>query len=179
MRIHRKLFISFVAVMFVMALFAGHQNAFASGGKVVETQWLADNLDNVKVIFVDNWPSDKEEFTKKHIKGSVYMGIGSLMGALTAVPPDKAKFEGMMYRLGINNGDHVVFYGAKGTSVFTLSAFWLMEYFGHDKVSFLDGGLAKWNAENRASEDGMKAAAPGIIKPDLQMSPSGLRRLMY
>jgi thiosulfate/3-mercaptopyruvate sulfurtransferase len=165
----RKIIAGTITALFMLCLFSWSQDAHAASASVkatpvVETQWLEDNLKNVKVIFVDNWPSDKEEYMKKHIKGSVYMGIGPLMGSITAVPPDKAKFEEMMNRLGINNGDHVVLYGAKGESVFTLSAFWLMEYFGHDKISFLNGGLAKWNKENRSTEGGMKKAEPGKYK---------------
>jgi thiosulfate/3-mercaptopyruvate sulfurtransferase len=159
-------------VLFAISLLAGYGKSFATfynlKGPLVETQWLADNLNDpkVKVVFVDNWPSDKEEFEKKHIKGSVYMGIGALMGTIGngSAPPDKASFEGMMNRLGINNDDHVVLYGARGESVFTLGAFWLMEYFGHEKVSFLNGGLAKWNKENHPAEGGMKMADPGDYK---------------
>ncbi len=153
MYLRRKSISCFVSLLFAVALLAVCTNAFASSASpLVETKWLADNLNNVKIVFVDNWPSDKDEYTKKHIKGSVLIGVGGLFPAFN--PPNKEKFEGMMNRLGINNGDHVVLYGAKGQSVFTLGAFWLMQYFGHDNVSFLNGGLAKWNRENRPSEAG-------------------------
>ncbi|MBI5664589.1 MAG: sulfurtransferase [Nitrospirae bacterium] len=165
MHLRRKVVISIVSILFMVSLFAGYQDAFAKDvSKVVETQWLADNLKDVKVVFVDNWPSAKESYEKKHIMGGVYMGIGALMGTISANPPDKAQFEGMMNRLGINNNDHVVLYGPDGESVFTLGAFWLMEYFGHKNVSYLNGGLAKWNKENRPSEGGMKQAQPGNYK---------------
>jgi thiosulfate/3-mercaptopyruvate sulfurtransferase len=167
MSLFRKAMIGFVSLLFTVSFFVGHQNVYADGAQpLVETQWLADNLDNskVKIVFVDNWPSKKEEYMKRHIKGSVYMGIGSLMGAISSEPPDKVKFEGMMNRLGINNGDHVVLYGADGESVFTLGAFWLMEYFGHKNLSYLNGGLAKWNIEKRVGENGMKQAEPGHYK---------------
>lgn len=170
MSLHKKFSAIIVFTLFTVLVLAGYQNAYAgSAGPLVETGWLAKNLDNskVKVVFVDNWPSEKEIFVKKHIKGSVYMGIGALMGTLGngTTAPDKAKFEGMMHRLGINNGDHVVLYGAKGSSVFTLGALWLMEYFNHDKVSYLNGALEKWNNENLPSETGMKPpAAPGKYK---------------
>jgi 3-mercaptopyruvate sulfurtransferase SseA len=87
----------------MLSLFAGYQNAFAGGGALVETEWRENNLGNVKIVFVDNWPSDKEEYMKKHIKGSVYMSIGALMGTLGngSAAPDKAQFEGIMNRLGI------------------------------------------------------------------------------
>ncbi len=162
MRLSMKAVVGIVSLIFMVALFAGP----ASANPLVETKWLADNLSNVKVVFVDNWPSDKEQYKKKHIKGSVYMGIGALMGALGngSTPPDQAKFEGIMHRLGISNSDHVVLYGADSSSVFTLGAFWLMEDFGHEKISFLDGGLAKWNVEGLASEGGMNKSAPGEYK---------------
>ena len=168
MHLVKKAVIGIVSIMFMVALFAGYADA-SSHGKVkplVDTKFLANHLSDVKVVFVDNWPSDKEQYMKKHVKGSVYMGIGALMGSLGngSTPPDQAKFEGIMHRLGINNGDHVVLYGADNDSVFTLGAFWIMEYFGHDKVSYLDGGLAKWNAEGLPSEGGMKKAAPGKYK---------------
>ena len=161
MRLSKKVLIGIVSLMFMVTLIAG--SAFAADS-VVDTKWLAGNLSKVKVVFVDNWPLDKEQYMKKHIKGSVYMGLGGVMGARNGGNPDKAKFEGMMHRLGISNGDHVVLYGADYDSVFTLGAFWLMEYFGHEKVSFLDGGLAKWNAEGLPTEGGMKRAAPGKYK---------------
>ncbi len=167
MRLRRKVSFIAVSILFALSLMAGAQNTYANGvSPIVETNWLEDNLKNpkVKVIFVDNWPSDKEKFEQKHIKGSYYMGIGALMGALSPNPPDQEQYEGMMNRLGLNNGDHVVLYGAAADSVFTLSAFWLMDYFGHTNVSYLNGGLAKWNKENRPGESGMKAAAPGNYK---------------
>ncbi len=164
MRLSKKLSVV-VSLLFAVSLFAGFGSAFASSASpLVETQWLEDNLSNVKVIFVDNWPSDKEVFMKKHIKGSVYMGIGALMGSISPNPPDQGQFEGMMNRLGVKNGDHVVLYGATGDRVFTLGALWLMDHFGHGNVSFLNGGLSKWNKENRPHESGMKAAPAGNYK---------------
>ncbi|MDH4029046.1 MAG: sulfurtransferase [Nitrospirota bacterium] len=160
----KKVLICIVSLLFILSLAGGYQSAYAGSQPLVETGWLSKNLDNVKVVFVDNWPSDKEEYAKKHIKGSSMMGVGALMGTFNGGNPDKAKFEGMMQSLGISSNDHVVLYGAKGENVFTLGAFWLMEYFGHKNVSYLNGGLAKWNKENLASEGGTPAAAPGSYK---------------
>ncbi len=166
MRLGMKAVIGIVAFVFMAALFVGPASANGKVDSLVETKWLSNNLSNVKIVFVDNWPSEKSDFDKGHIPGSVYMGIGKMMGAIGngTTPPDKAKFEVIMHNLGINNDDHVVFYGAKGTSVFTLGAVWLMEYFGHDKVSFLNGGLEKWNNENLKTVKGQKRPAPGKFK---------------
>ncbi len=120
---------------------------------LVETQWLAENLKNpdIRIVFADNWPSEKADYDSKHIPGSVYLGVGDLMGALGngSAPPDKAKFEAIMSKFGIRNDTHVVVYGKGGGNPFVAGAIWLMEYHGHKKVSYLNGGLAKWNKESR------------------------------
>lgn len=149
-----KIIVAIVSLIFMVSLFAGYQNAIASAAEpLVETGWLADHLNkpDIRIVFMDNWPSEKEKFDSKHIPGSAFLGIGSLMGTIGngATPPDKAKFEAMMSNLGINNGDHVVLYGANGKNPFTLGAVWLMEYFGHKNLSYLNGGLEKWNNEDR------------------------------
>ncbi len=154
MRLRKKIFFSVVSLLFAVSLFAGYQNAFANGvHPLVETQWLEDNLNksDIRIVFMDDWPSKKADFDSKHIPGSVYIGVGTLMGTMGngSAPPNKAKYEAFMSELGINKDDHVVLYSMEGKSVFTLGAFWLMEYFGHKKVSYLNGGLAKWYKENR------------------------------
>ncbi len=169
MHLRRKFVIGIVSLIFVMSLFAGYQNAFASSADpVVETAWLSDHLNksDISIVFVDNWPSTKEAFNAKHIPGSEFVDIGSLMGTLGngATPPDKAKFQAMMSKLGIKNGDHVILYGADGKNPFTLSLFWLMEYFGHKDVSYLNGGLQKWNSEHRKSTSEAPQAAPTKYK---------------
>ena len=52
----------------LIAAFAAPVFAGGNVNSLVETKWLADNLSNTKVVFVDNWPSDKEEDMKKHVK---------------------------------------------------------------------------------------------------------------
>jgi len=156
MLLRRKILIGLFSLLFVLCLFSGHQNAFANGTPaLVETKWLADNLDksDIRIVYVAAMsPKDKENFDSKHIPGSTYLSIGSLMGALGdgSMPPDKAKFEAFMGKLGIRNDTHVVLYGTGGGNPFIPTALWLMKYFGHDKVSYLDGGFAKW------SEGGLK-----------------------
>jgi thiosulfate/3-mercaptopyruvate sulfurtransferase len=162
MLFNRKLTSVFVAVMFLFCFFPGSHNASANASAtytakeappVVETDWLESNIGKpgIRVAFMDDWPSKKTEYTKKHIPGSVFIGIGSFMGVLGdgSAPPDKTKFESLMGKLGIQKDDYVVVYGPDGKDPFTLSLFWLLEYFGHQKISYLNGGLAKWNKENR------------------------------
>lgn len=120
---------------------------------LVETGWLEKNLDNpnIKIVYVDDWPSRKAEYDSKHIPGSVYLGIGAVMSSIRdgRFPPNKSVFEAAMSNLGINKNDHLVLYGFDSKTIFTLGTLWLLDYFGHEKSSYLNGGLEKWNMENR------------------------------
>lgn len=152
----KKIITVLFSLFFLICLFAGYQNALANADvpPLVETQWLADNLKNpdLRIVYVAGMsPKDKADFDGKHIPGSVYIGINSLMGVLGngSMPPDKVKFEALMGRLGISDDTQVVVHGVGGGNPFITNAFWLLKYNGHDKVSYLNGGLAKWNAEGR------------------------------
>lgn len=153
----RKIITVLFTVFFFLCLFSGYQNAFANGiPALVETQWLAENLKKpeISLVYVAGMvQDDKANFDKKHIAGSVYLDIGSLMGTLGdgSAAPDKAKFESLMGNLGISNDTHVVIYGVSGGNPFITTAFWLMKYNGHKNVSYLNGGVTKWASENRTT----------------------------
>jgi thiosulfate/3-mercaptopyruvate sulfurtransferase len=119
----------------------------------VDTQWLEKNLNNkdLRIIHVASMGGKKEHFDMKHIPGSIYLGIGELMGAIGngTAAPDKAAFETLMGKMGISNDNHVVVLGGGGENPFIAGAFWLMKYHGHNSVSILDGGVKKWMSENR------------------------------
>ena len=171
MLFQKRIVLAFIALFFSICLFSGYQNAFANGiHPVVETQWLADNLGKpgIQVVFMDNWPSNKEDFDSKHVPGSLFLGVGQLMGAVGngSTPPDKAKFEAFMGELGINKDDHVIIHGLNSDNPFTLGAAWLMEYFGHNKISYLNGSLTKWIKENRATAKEMPAVKPLTYKAE-------------
>ncbi len=152
---HKKILTGLFAFVFLISLAVGLQPAYANGDvqPLVDTQWLADNLNNkdLKIVHVASWGGKKEHFDMKHIPGSVYLGIDQLMGVSrgSSTTPDKTKFEALMGALGVNNDSHVIILGGSGTNPFIADAFWLMKYFGHKKVSYLDGGVKKWMSEGR------------------------------
>lgn len=153
--LRRRIITSLFSLLFLLCLFFGYQKAFANEvPTLVETQWLADSLKkpNICIAYVGGMsPNDKTKFASKHIPGSVYIGINSLMNVLGdgSMPPDKAKFEALMGKLGFGNDSHVVVYGVGGGNPFITNAYWLMKYFGHKKVGYLNGGITKWNKEGR------------------------------
>ena len=60
-----------------------------------------------------------------------------------------ARFAEVMGRLGIGDQHLVVAYDAHPASQFATRLWWALNYYGHDQVVILDGGLPKWQRENR------------------------------
>ncbi|MGC0420322.1 sulfurtransferase [Embleya sp. AB8] len=87
--------------------------------------------------------------------------------------PEPAAFGATMRRFGVGPETDVVVYDG-GQSVAAARAWWLLRYFGHDRVRVLDGGLAAWTREGRPVTDVVpEPAEPGTFVP----RPGTLRRL--
>jgi thiosulfate/3-mercaptopyruvate sulfurtransferase len=162
MHLSKKIVIGVVSLLFVISLVAGYQNAYAGAGPLVETQWVEDNMANVKPVYVGFvGDDDKKKYDGEHIAGSAYMPMGELMGAMNkSGTPDKAQFEALMGKLGISNDSHVVLYSTPAANPFIPGAYWLLKYFGHSNVSILNGSLDKWKADGKKTAgDGANVAA--------------------
>ena len=62
--------------------------------------------------------------------------------------PSADLFEKLSSELGIKNSDHIIVYDSLG--IFSAPrVWWIFNYFGHKKISILDGGLFKWKNENK------------------------------
>jgi thiosulfate/3-mercaptopyruvate sulfurtransferase len=130
---------------------------------LVTTEWLEKNLSNKDIKILDcSWhmPNTKrigsEEFLREHIPGSIFFDIDKFSDPLGKFPhtiPSAKLFEKLTSELGIKNTDHIIAYDSLG--IFSSPrAWWMFNYFGHNKVSILDGGLVKWKMENKKLESG-------------------------
>ena len=145
---------------------------------LVSTQWLADNLGEVRVFdctkYLPNEPRDAlAEFAAAHIPGAGFFDIDAIADTDTDLPhmlPAAGRFARMVGDLGISNASRVVFYDQKG--LFSAArGWWMMGAFGHDKVAVLDGGLPKWIAEGRILEAGpVRPAKPAIFQAEFRAS---------
>ena len=62
---------------------------------------------------------------------------------------------------GIDENVHVVVYD-EGVSTAAARVFWTLEYYGHPRVSVLNGGFAKWQAESREESSEASTRSTGI-----------------
>ena len=130
---------------------------------IVSTEWLADHLGSPDIAIIDaSWHlptanrDAKKEFAAAHIPGAQFFDIDELSDTASSLPhmlPSPERFSSRMRRMGIGDGKRIVAYDSVG--LFSAArAWWMFKVFGHDDVAVLDGGLKKWLAEGRATEDG-------------------------
>ena len=125
------------------------QNGYAHPEVLVDTQWVADHLNdpNLRLVEVDvdttaydsghipdalgwNWKRDTQQLVRRDI-------------------PDKAGIEELLSRSGIGKDTTVIFYG-DNNNWFATFAFWLLKLYGHADARMMDGGRKKWVDEGRS-----------------------------
>jgi thiosulfate/3-mercaptopyruvate sulfurtransferase len=142
-------------------------------GPLVDTAWLAAQLNNPEVVIIDvrddpaNFArqlTDKEKADPKaplvgHIPGSRLFDWKQVRETreidgmkLDKMVPTAANFEAAMRKLGVRNGQAIVIAtNGKDSNSVTMGTrvYWTLKYFGHDNMALLDGGVKKWKAESR------------------------------
>jgi len=116
--------------------------------KLVTCDWVQEHKDdaNVRLVEVD---VDTEAYREGHIEGAVsWNWTTQLQDGVTRDILTKEDFEALMSRSGITPDSHVVLYG-DNNNWFAAYALWLMELYGHEQVSLMNGGRVKWLADNR------------------------------
>jgi len=123
---------------------------------LVSTEWLNNNLSKVK-IFDASWhlPNSnrdaKKEYLEKHIPNSVFWDLDEHSDKNSSYPhmmPDSNYWAKMLQRFGISNHDHIIVYDH--SYLYSASRLWFsLKYFGHEKVSILNGGFEKWLKEKK------------------------------
>ncbi len=130
---------------------------------LVSTQWLARELDTDDVVILDatmHLPDvprkAHEEFLISHIPGALFLDLASFVDFDADTPkaiPNAEQFAQRMGQLGIRPGSRVVLYDDSAIRS-AARARYIFDHYGFDKVAILDGGIAKWRAEQRPMESG-------------------------
>lgn len=129
---------------------------------LVSTAWLDKHLKDPDLrildasLFMPGVQRDaKEEYKKTHIPGARFFDIDDISDGRSELPhmaPPVEKFMSRLRAMGIGDGHQVVIYDSAG--LFSAArVWWLFRLMGQDNVAVLDGGLPKWLAEGRPTED--------------------------
>lgn len=129
---------------------------------LVSTEWLAQHIKDPDLRIIDaSWhmpASDRDakaEYTSTHIPGARFFDIDEISDHRSDLPhmaPPVEKFISRMRAMGIGDGHQVVVYDSTG--LFSAArVWWTFRLMGKMDIAVLDGGLPKWLAEGRETED--------------------------
>jgi thiosulfate/3-mercaptopyruvate sulfurtransferase len=124
---------------------------------LVSAQWVADNLDKIVLVEVDE---DTTAYDKGHIVGAVKLDwTKDLQDPVRRDFVNKTQFEALLSARGIGNDTTVILYGGNN-NWFAAYAYWYFKLYGHQDVKLLDGGRKKWELDSRELTDELPTPTP-------------------
>jgi thiosulfate/3-mercaptopyruvate sulfurtransferase len=135
---------------------------YANPQLLVETEELARILDapGVRIVDVRSGTMGAIAYRTGHVPGAAYVdwnGLDDPAANAEGQPIRPETAAALFGRLGIDHETTVVAYDS-GDGLMAARLFFTLEYFGHERVRVLNGGLAKWRREGRP----LDVAAPAI-----------------
>lgn len=136
---------------------------------LVDAAWLRAHRDDPDLRLVDTRPA--AEYAQEHIPGATNVDVNAI-GTQDTDPAGVDDFNrrqvAALRAAGVGNGSRVVAYDAlSGASAARLV--WVLDYYGHDRVHLLDGGLRAWLAAGGE----VTAETPPVAPGDFAAHPRG------
>lgn len=150
--------------------------------KLISAKWLANQITAddqgakapSNLIILDasaHLPSTgrdpADEFAAGHIPSARFLDLASLFDPEGSVPlalPTADQFAIRMADLGISFSSHIVLYDDSDVNT-SARAWFILRLHGIQNLAILDGGLAKWRAENGPMESGQSTASKTSFSP--------------
>lgn len=137
---------------------------YANPDVLVSTDWVLEHADDptVRVVEVNE---DVLLYDTGHAPGSVKIDwLGDLWDDTIREFIQPNELAALFERLGVSNDTTVVVYGDKN-NWWAAYAFWFFRYNGHENLKLMNGGRAKWAAENKPMTTDVPDITPGRYTP--------------
>jgi thiosulfate/3-mercaptopyruvate sulfurtransferase len=149
---------------------------------LVSTEWLQANLGQHGLVVVE--VGDRPTYEKEHIRGAHFLSLADIAVTRNNIAnelPAIDALETAMRSAGIPDRGHFVIYSRDILAVTRL--FFTLDYLGCGlDASVLDGGFAKWSAENRPVESGAPPQKPSSFTacphPERVVNLAAMRKLV-
>jgi len=131
-------------------------SGYAHPEALVETDWLAEHAGdpNVRVFEVD---VDTTAYDQGHVAGAIGLNWKTeLQQQPVRDLLSKPQLETLLSRNGVAPDTTIAIYG-DNNNWFAAWFFWLLKYYGHADVRLVNGGRAKWLAEQRPTTTAIPA----------------------
>ena len=138
---------------------------FARPQYLVETEWLAQHLDDPGVrilectVYLHPKPeggffaeSGQAKWAESHIPGAGFADLTQELSDRTSklnyMMPSAEQFAAAMERYGVGDGVRVVLYD-RAVNMWAARVWWMLRAFGFENAAVLNGGWKKWTGEGR------------------------------
>jgi thiosulfate/3-mercaptopyruvate sulfurtransferase len=123
---------------------------------VISKEWLFQHIDDKDVVILDcrfslGEPNlGREEYQKGHIVGSYYLDLNIDLSSQVRKHggrhplPNPEELAGKLSEMGVNFQKSLVIAYDDSRFAFASRLWWLLRYFGHERVGVLDGGFSEW-----------------------------------
>lgn len=146
--------------------------AFASAEKnlLYTTDDAEKILTNPDWVFLDC--RSKKLYDAGHIPGAVNLGDSCRYVLRDGTERIKKvnEMEAILGNAGIDNAKHVMVYADAKNLDHATTGFWILEYLGHDKVYFLNGGFDGWKKSGKPVTKETRQLNPSIFKARVNKS---------
>jgi thiosulfate/3-mercaptopyruvate sulfurtransferase len=124
------------------------QSGYAHPEVLVETAWVAENLNNPNVRLIEA-DEDVLLYETGHIPGAVKLDWHvDAQNPVTRDFIDQQAFEQLMRRYGVDDNTTIVLYGDRN-NWYAAYSYWLFNMYGQKNMKIMNGGRQKWEAEGR------------------------------
>ncbi|MFC0269333.1 sulfurtransferase [Kushneria aurantia] len=115
---------------------------------IIEPQALAERLDDPSLLIIDV-PASAQSYRDGHVPGALFLDHRRLLSGRPPVAndvPDEQALSALFSSLGLTPERHVVLYDDEGGGWAGRLA-WTLSLIGHERWSWLNGGIHAWRAE--------------------------------
>jgi thiosulfate/3-mercaptopyruvate sulfurtransferase len=121
--------------------------SYANPDVLVSTNWVKENLKtpNIRIVEIN---VDPKVYDAGHIPGAASLNwVTQLQDQTNRDIVSSTGFERLLSDTGIKPSDTVILYG-DNNNWFAAYGYWLFKIYGHADVRLMNGGRAKWLAED-------------------------------
>ncbi|MBW4593611.1 MAG: sulfurtransferase [Brasilonema angustatum HA4187-MV1] len=147
---------------------------------VVSCEWLLQHLDDSQVVIVDCRFSlaqpqlGTQQYQESHIRGAYYLDLNQDLSSPVGEHggrhplPNSIELAQKLSAIGINSQKTFVVAYDDSRLAFASRLWWLLRYFGHERVAVLNGGFSAWEKAGYPVTDVIPQPRIATFVPNLQ-----------
>lgn len=119
---------------------------------LLEPEQLQQHLSDSNLLIIDL--CSDEQYRLGHVPGAIHVSPREIVSGQPPAPgrlPSQRELDGLFSSIGLTPDTHIVCYDDEGGG-WAGRFIWTLDVIGHNRYSYLNGGIHAWRAEGRETE---------------------------